>query len=105
MNINTPAQKANVTSLIRKYIEAKRAEAEAKAAKTAAANELIALMNGESKETWTANDGAIYQLAVVYGKTSRSLNKDLVESVLGVQVTDACFKVSAPRNELRVTMK
>lgn len=105
MNITTPAEKANVTNLIRKYIEAKRAEAEAKAAKTAAANELIALMNGESSELWKANDGAAYQLSIVYGKTSRTLNKDLVESVLGVQVTDACFKVSAPWNELRVTIK
>ena len=105
MNITTPAQKANVTNLIHKYIEAKRAEAEAKAAKAEAANELIALMNGESKELWQTNDGAMYQLSVIYGKTSRSLNKELVESVLGVQVTDACFKVSNPWNELRVTIK
>lgn len=105
MNITTPAQKANVTNLIHKYIEAKRAEAEAKAAKTEAANALIALMNGESKELWQTNDGAMYQLSVICGKTSRSLNKELVESVLGVQVTDACFKVSNPWDELRVTIK
>jgi len=105
MNITSSTQKANVTNLIRKYIEAKHAEAEAKAAKTAAANELIELMDGEKSEIWKANDGSAYQLTVIYGKTSRSLSKDLVESVLGVTVTDACFKTSNPWNELRITMK
>lgn len=107
MKINqmTPAQKANVTKLIREYIAAKTAEQAAKAAKAAAATELIKAMNGDANQVWATDDGSIYQLAVVYGKTSKSLNKDLIENVLGVKVTDGCYKVSTPWDELRVTIK
>ena len=103
--INTPAEKGNVTKLIRSFLAAKRAEEEAKAAKKAASDELIKLMQGNEKELWKTDDGAAYQLTVIYGKTSKNLNKDLVEKLLGVTVTDKCYKISNPWNELRITIK
>ena len=103
--INTPTEKGNVTRLIRSFLAAKRAEEEAKAAKKAISNELIKLMKGNDKELWKTDDGAAYQLTVIYGKTSKNLNKDLVEKLLGVTVTDNCYKVSIPWDELRITVK
>ena len=105
MNLTTPESKAKFTSAIRAYINASKAEAQAKAAKKAASETILSMLEGEKSVLWTANDNSSYQLTATYGKTSKSLNADLIASVFGIAVTPQCYKESKPWNELRIAIK
>ena len=105
MKIENPAASAKFTKAIRQYLAAKRQEEEAKAAKKEAVATILETLDGDDKILWTTDDKSAYQVTAIYGKTSKTLNKDLVEQVLGVKVTDECFKVSNPWDEIRITIK
>lgn len=105
MNINTPEDKANLTKAIRAYLDAKRAEEQAHAAKVEATAKILTALAGEKSTTWTTDDNSVYQLTATYGKTKKNLSADLIASVLGVQVTPACYSQSKPWDELRVIIK
>ena len=93
----------NATAIIN-YLKAKKALAEAKAAEAAAKAALLALMDGQTKANWEA-DGHEYTIAATYGKTRRDLNADLIREVLGVEVTEGCYKTSKSWDEVRVTIE
>ena len=105
MNITTPESKAKFTYAIRAYLDASKAEAQAKAAKKEAANVILTMLEGEKSVLWTTSDNSSYQLTAIYGKTSKSLNADLIAKVLGIAVTPQCYKESSPWNELRISIK
>ena len=102
--IETPNDKAKVTTAIRAYLDAKNAEKEAKAEAKRRSEELLDILDGDKEMDWTSDDGREYRLVATYGKTSRTLNADLIEKVLGVKITDECYAKSREWNELRVTI-
>lgn len=95
MNLNTLATLAHDFAL------AKRDEEAAKARKADIQARIIAELNGTDKVTALLN-GVEITVSATYGKTRSSLDKSLIESVLGVKVTPECYKASAPWNEIRV---
>lgn len=102
--IETSADKAKVTLAIRAYIAAAAQMKAAKAEADKRRDELLAVMDGDTSVDWNTDDGRKYHLAATYGKSSKNLNADLIKAVLGVDVTDACYKVSKSWNEIRVTI-
>jgi hypothetical protein len=102
--INTPADKAKITTAIRAFIEAKAAEKAAKAEASKRQAELLEVLDGDKTATWETDDGRKYALTATYGKTRSTLSKDLIEAILKVKITDECYTISAPWNELRVTI-
>ena len=103
-NISTPAEKANFTNAVRKYLAAKKAEADAKKSAEAARAEILNVLGGDTSADWTDADGGCYHITAVYGKCSKTLNADLIKSVLGVQVTAECYKASRFWGEIRITL-
>ena len=102
--ITTPSDKGKVTTAIRALIDAKAAEKAAHAEVSKRQAELLEIMDGDTNAEWTSEDGRKYALTAVYGKTRSSLSKDLIEKILKVTVTEECYTVSKPWNELRVTI-
>lgn len=100
----SPAEKAKITTAIRAYLDAKAAEKAAKAEASKRMTELLAALDGDSKAEWESDDGRAYALSATYGKTRKSLSADLIEKVLGVTLTDDCYAVSKPWDELRITI-
>lgn len=95
MNLNILAKLAHDFAL------AKREEETAKARRVEIQDAIIRELNGTDKVT-ALLDGVEITVSATYGKTRNSLDKALVESVLGVKVTPECYKASAPWNEIRV---
>ena len=102
--IITPSDKAKVTLAVKAYLEAKAAERKAKEAAELARKELLAVMDGDKDMDWSSDDGRKYRIVATYNKTSRSLNADLIKSILGVEVTEDCYKVSKSWDEIRITI-
>ena len=102
--IETPAEKGKVTTAIRAFLEAKAAEKAAKAEASKRQAELLEIMDGDKTAEWTSDDGRKYALTATYGKTRSSLSKDLIEKILKVTITEECYTVSKPWDELRVTI-
>ena len=100
--IETPAEKGKVTTAIRALLEARAVEKAAKAEAVKRQAELLAIMDGDKTAEWTSDDGRKYALTATYGKTRSTLSKDLVEKILKVTVTDECYTISKPWNELSV---
>lgn len=105
MNINTPESKAKLTKAIHAYLDASKAEARAKEAKKQAASDILGMLDGEKSVLWTTDNKSAYLLTATYGKTNKQLNADLIRAALGISVTPACYKESAPWNEIRITVK
>jgi len=99
--IDTPSEKARITTAIKAFLSAKAAADAAKRAKDEAQAVLLSLLNGDTKAEWVS-EGNEYALTATYGKTRSTLDKSLVEKVFGVVVTPECYKVSAPWDELRI---
>lgn len=99
--ILTPKDKAKVTLAISSFLKAKAAMDEAKRALDEAKATLLATLDGDDKAKWVTDEHE-YALSATYGKTRSSLNADLIEKVLGVKVTEACYVKSAPWDEVRV---
>ena len=104
MNLTTPESKAKLTKAIRSYLAAAKAEAQARDAKKQASAEILEILDGEKSVLWNAEKSS-YLLTATYGKTNKSLNADLIKATFGVDVTPECYKVSAPWNEIRITVK
>lgn len=102
--IDTPAEKGKVTTAIRAFLEAKAAEKAAKAEAAKRQEELLKIMDGDKTVEWASDDGRKYALTATYGKTRSSLSKELIEKILHVTVTDECYTISKPWNELRITI-
>lgn len=92
MNTNT-----NLANLARAYAEAKEMLKMAKANTDRLQGEIFAAM-GEDKMTV---DG--WNLTATRGKTRKVLSAELIEKILGVKITDDCYTVSKPWDELRVS--
>lgn len=105
MNITTPESKAKLTKAIHSYLAAAKMEAQAREAKKQASADILGMLNGEKSVLWTTDNKSAYLLTATYGKTNKQLNADLIQAVLGVAVTPACYKESAPWNEIRITVK
>lgn len=103
-NIETPADKGKVTTAIRAFLEAKSARDAADKEVRKRQAELLEIMDGDKTAEWTSDDGRQYALTATYGKTRATLSKELVEKILKVTVTDECYTVSKPWDELRVTI-
>lgn len=92
------------TDAIISYLKAKKAAEDAAKALAAAKAALLALMDGQVKGSWRAEDGHEYSVCATYGKTRRDLNADLIREVLGVEVTESCYRISKPWDEVRVAV-
>lgn len=103
MNISTTTT-AHITDAIAAYVEAKAAEKRAKAEASRLQAELLALMNGATKDTWVTEDGREYALAATYQKTRKVLSEELVRELLGDEKTAQCYTTSRPWDELRVSI-
>lgn len=102
--VETPAEKAKITTAIRAFLDAKAAEKAAKAESSRRQEELLEIMDGDKTVEWASDDGRKYSLTATYGKTRSSLSKELIEKLLHVVVTDECYTTSKPWNELRITI-
>jgi hypothetical protein len=102
--IDTPADKGKVTTAIRAFLDAKAAKEAAEKEMKKRSAELLEIMDGDKTAEWTSDDGRKYALTATYGKTRSTLSKDLIEKLLHVVVTDECYTVSKPWNELRVAI-
>lgn len=102
--INTPADKAKVTTAIRAYLQAKAAERAAKSEADKRRTELLEVLDGDATLDWNADDGRKYRIAATYNKTQKTLNAELVKQILGVEVTPECYKASHPWSEIRITV-
>jgi hypothetical protein len=103
-SITTAEEKSRVTEAIRAYLDAKAAEKAAEEESSKRQSELLKILDGDKEAEWDSGDGRKYALAATYGKTRRSLSKDLIEKVLKVTITDECYAISKPWDELRVTI-
>lgn len=99
----TPNEKAKVTLAIKSLLSAKQAEKAAKEAVKSAEAVLLSALNGDDECIWKTDEHT-YRLSATYGKTRRTLSAELVEEILGVKVTEKCYKKTAPWNELRVNV-
>ena len=99
--IYTPNEKARITTAIKAFLSAKAAADAAKRARDEAQAVLMSVLDGDTKAEWVSDENE-YALTATYGKTRSSLDKNLVERVLGVIVTPDCYRVSAPWDELRI---
>ena len=102
--IETPAEKSKVTTAIRAFLDAKSVKETAENEMKKRSAELLGIMNGDKTVEWTSDDGRKYALTATYGKTRATLSKDLVEKLLHVVVTEECYTISKPWNELRVAI-
>lgn len=99
--IDTPSEKARITMAIKAFLSAKAAADAAKRVKDEAQAVLMSMLDGDAKAEWNS-EGTEYALTATYGKTRSTLDKGLVEKVLGVVVKPECYKISAPWDELRI---
>lgn len=103
-NNTTPSEKAKVTTAIRAFLDAKARAKAADAEWRARQAELLAVLDGDKTALWETDDGRKYALTATYGKTRATLSKDLIEKLLHVTVTDECYTMSKPWDELKITI-
>ena len=102
--METPAEKAKVTTAIRAYLDAKNAEKAAKAEAEKRKVELLSVLDGDKEANWNTDDGRKYHIVATYGKCISNLNADLIRQVLGVEVTPECYKPSRAWDEIKITI-
>ena len=102
--METPADKAKMTTAIRAYIDAKNAEKAAKAEAEKRKAELLSVLDGDKEAEWDTDDGRKYRIVATYGKYISNLNADLIHRVLGVDVTPECYKPSRAWDEIKITI-
>ena len=103
-SMETAADKGKFSTAIRAYIDAKNAEKIAKAEAEKRKAEILAALDGDMETNWETDDGRKYRITVTYGKTTSTLNAELVQKILGVEVTPECYKKSRPYDEIRVNI-
>lgn len=103
-SIETPSDKAKVTTAIRAYLDAKNTEKAAKAEAEKRKAELLTILEGDKEVNWDSDDGRKYRIVATYNKSIANLNAELIKSVLGVDVTPECYKKSRPWDEIKITI-